>query len=275
MTPLARRALTAAVLAPIVVAAVLWLPTWGFALFFGVFALLGAWEWPVVASLGGTWGAVFWLAVTVLLAILAMAWMNPALWGAVMLAAISFWALAVVWVIQAQHGDPPLGLSHPALRALAGCLILVPCWSAFVLLHARSPVLVLLVLILIWLADSAAYFAGRALGRRRLASRISPGKSWEGVLGGLAAVVMAAWAAQASGIVPVNSPGALVLLCAVVAAVSVLGDLTESLFKRRAGVKDSGTLIPGHGGVLDRIDSLTAAAPVFASGWLTLGLELS
>jgi phosphatidate cytidylyltransferase len=186
-----------------------------------------------------------------------------------------FWTVALVWVIQAQSGRAPSGLGNALVRALAGWLTLVPCWLALVSLHGLSPSLVLLVMVLIWIADSAAFFAGRRFGRRRLASRVSPGKSWEGVIAGLGAVALAAWLLQASGLVRADRPAALVLLCLVVAAVSVLGDLNESLFKRRAGVKDSGTLIPGHGGVLDRIDSITAAAPAFSLGWLCLGISLS
>jgi len=133
------------------------------------------------------------------------------------------------------------------------------------------PGLVLFVLVLIWVADSAAFFVGRRFGRHKLASRVSPGKSWEGVAGGLLAVVLLAAGIAVANQPAIESPLLFVILSFAVAAASVLGDLVESLFKRRAGVKDSGTLIPGHGGVLDRIDSLTAAGPFFAAGWLLSG----
>jgi phosphatidate cytidylyltransferase len=122
-------------------------------------------------------------------------------------------------------------------------------------------------LLLVWVADSGAYFAGRALGKRKLAPRVSPGKTWAGFWGGLIAC-----AALALCVAWWRPPSALLIwlaLAVVVAAYSVVGDLTESLGKRFAGLKDSGTLIPGHGGVLDRFDSLLAAAPVLA-----LGLQL-
>jgi phosphatidate cytidylyltransferase len=156
-------------------------------------------------------------------------------------------------------------------RLAAGWLIVVPAWAALVVLHhSHGAGGVLALLVLVWVADIVAYVVGSRFGRRRLASRVSPGKSWEGLLAalvaaGLVAVSTAVWV----GIRP-EQRMLYVALAATVAAISVLGDLTESLFKRVAGVKDSGSILPGHGGVLDRIDSLTAAAPAFAFGlhWL-------
>jgi phosphatidate cytidylyltransferase len=128
-------------------------------------------------------------------------------------------------------------------------------------------------MVLIWLADSAAYFVGRRHGRRRLASRISPGKTWEGLLGAMVAVAVASVAWQAA----VGLKGKIfidfIVLCIVTGLASVVGDLCESQTKRWAGVKDSGALLPGHGGILDRIDSLTAAAPVFVGGLVLLGIK--
>jgi len=123
------------------------------------------------------------------------------------------------------------------------------------------------VLLLVWSADTGAYFAGKAFGRRRLAPQISPGKTWEGVAGGL---VLSAAAAAASAQWLDQPVGPLVVVSLVVAVFSIVGDLTESLFKRFAGVKDSGQLIPGHGGLMDRLDSITAAAPLLLLGALEL-----
>jgi phosphatidate cytidylyltransferase len=146
-------------------------------------------------------------------------------------------------------------------------------WIALVRLHAvpsGGPVLVLALLILVWLADSAAYFTGRAFGRHRLAPVVSPGKTVEGLAGAMAGA--AAFGAALAGLGVVDSAGLMVTiaLCVVVAVLSVAGDLFESFAKRSAGQKDSGHLLPGHGGVLDRIDSLIAAAPVFVLGLLLL-----
>lgn len=137
--------------------------------------------------------------------------------------------------------------------------------------HYQGAYLLLYVLLLIWGADSGAYFVGRAFGKRKLAPKVSPGKSWEGALGGLfTAAVIAVLFLQIGGtdIFGKALPFAPFLLLSVMTvAVSVLGDLTESMFKRQAGIKDSSNLIPGHGGILDRIDSLTAAVPFFATGF--------
>jgi phosphatidate cytidylyltransferase len=148
-----------------------------------------------------------------------------------------------------------------------------PAFGALVGLHGMpesGPHLVVYLLILVSTADSAAYFVGRRLGKRRLAYNVSPGKSLEGVAGAMAAVAIVAAAAAAFG--GLESPLAFVVLSLATALVSILGDLAESTFKRRAGVKDSGTIIPGHGGILDRIDGYTAAAPIFALGCLWQGI---
>src|SRR5690606_17335644 len=135
-------------------------------------------------------------------------------------------------------------------------------------LHEHGPAVMLFLLLLVVAADVGAYFAGRRFGRNKLAPRVSPGKTWEGVIGGLLGAALIALAGGAWFGVPLVP---FVALCVVAVLASIVGDLTESLFKRHAGVKDSGTLLPGHGGVLDRVDSVTAAAPVFLIGLERLG----
>jgi len=156
------------------------------------------------------------------------------------------------------------------MRLAMGLWVLLPTWVGFSVLRESGAAWLLFVLLLVWGADIGAYFVGRALGRHKLAPRVSPGKTWEGVAGGLMvtallAIVFASW--QSLGVA-----GGLMLMLAtaVVTLVSVLGDLLESMLKRHRGIKDSSQLLPGHGGVLDRVDSLTAAVPLFAllSGWL-------
>jgi phosphatidate cytidylyltransferase len=156
----------------------------------------------------------------------------------------------------------PTPIPQP-IRWIAGVLVLVPLYIALLLLYTADPMILLFALLIVWVADSGAYFAGKAMGRVKLAPHISPGKTWEGVIGGLVAVVLLTvlrsfW---------VETDLAVLLpFCLAVGALSIVGDLTVSMFKRTAGVKDSGILFPGHGGVLDRVDSVAAAAPLFALG---------
>ncbi len=156
--------------------------------------------------------------------------------------------------------------------ALAGLPVLVPAWLALSYLHRvpeRGPQLTLFLLLLVFAADIGAYFAGRAFGRLKLAPQVSPGKTWEGVIGGLSSAALIAYAGALW--FKFDTIAILGLGCAV-ALVSVVGDLTESMFKRHVGLKDSGAILPGHGGMLDRLDSITAAAPVFALGMVWLGV---
>jgi phosphatidate cytidylyltransferase len=157
-----------------------------------------------------------------------------------------------------------------------GVLLLVPAWTALVTLHAapQGARWVLVLLVMIWVADAGAYYVGRRCGKRKLAPQVSPGKTWAGVWGGLAAGTAAGIALPWLLRLDVTAGMGYACICLVTVAGSVVGDLTVSMFKRQMGVKDTGHLLPGHGGILDRIDSLTAAAPIFtfglgqAQGWL-------
>ena len=150
---------------------------------------------------------------------------------------------------------------------LLGALVILPTWAAMVALHAVSTWLLLAAMALVWVADISAYFAGRKFGRHKLAPTISPGKTWEGVAGAVVGVLiygaLVLSFSPLAGRLPWPLP-VLALLLILLAAVSVMGDLFESLLKRRAGIKDSSNLLPGHGGVLDRIDALTSALPLAA-----------
>lgn len=185
-------------------------------------------------------------------------------------AATAFWLLVVPFWLR-YRWRAYAGLTS----ALVGWLVLIGAWVAIVQLQAESPWHVLAAMAIVWIADTAAYLVGRKFGRRKLAPVISPGKSWEGVMGGLAAV--AVYAAVLALFMPdparpgtVAGVAAWVAFVIAVSALSVTGDLFESLLKRHAGVKDSGHVLPGHGGVLDRIDALLAAMPPLALGALVL-----
>jgi phosphatidate cytidylyltransferase len=275
LSPYGQRVLTAALLIPLVVWGVLTLETRYVAVGLGAVVMAGAWEWGMLmAWTSRAVRAAYAAAFVPLLYTAYRAVEVPAAVLVVLAVALVWWLIALVLVMRFERGVAMRRLA-PVTGVVAGWLLLLPPWVALVSLHAEpehGPALVMLLLGLIWLADSGAYVAGRRWGRRRLAPRVSPGKSWEGVAGGLAAAGLLALAAAAYGARDVGAGALFVLVCLAVACASVLGDLAESLFKRQAGVKDSGTLVPGHGGVLDRIDSLTAAAPLFAMGMRWLGM---
>ena len=217
--------------------------------------LAGAWEWS--AFLGATGSALRWTYVLLIAALLAAATLFTPDVERVFQVALVWWLVALVWTFFF-----PTPIPRP-VRWLAGALLLVPLYLALVLLYAINPLVLLFALVIVWLADVGAFFVGRALGRVKLAPRISPGKTWEGAIGGLVAVALLAGLATQW-----SEAGLAVLLpfCLAVASLSIVGDLTVSMFKRTAGLKDSGKLFPGHGGVLDRMDSIAAALPLFALG---------
>ena len=270
---LATRVATAAVLVVAVLAALFMLPPygWGFAVLAVITA--GAHEWGRLIGLAPKSLALF-VAATLCIgaALLAIAppvpgsgWPQPVVGVACGLATlfwIAFGTPAVLLNWQPRSGLP---------GAVAALVVLIGAFVAVVELQARSPWLVLAAMAIVWIADTAAFFAGRRFGRHKLAPAISPGKSWEGARGGIAAVVVYAallvpLASRAGVHAPVNASSVVlwIAFAIVLAALSIVGDLHESLLKRRAGVKDSGTLLPGHGGILDRTDALLAAMPPVA-----------
>lgn len=259
------RIATGLVLAGLVVAGVAGLSTPVLAGVFGAVVLVGAWEWAALAGLARPGARAGYVAATAALLALLQAVEGTALLALEVLACAG-WCAAAAWIAAVQRGRGPARPGAAALLPL-GWLVLLPAWAALVALHAAGPRWVLLLLVLICAADTGAWAIGRRWGRRRLADRVSPGKSWEGVAGGLLSMLLVAFAAA----LWLGLPAAgFLLLAAVTGAFSVVGDLLESLVKRHAGVKDSGALLPGHGGILDRIDSLTAAAPWFALGLVFL-----
>ncbi len=231
--------------------------------FFALILVLGAWEWAPFAGITGRAGRLAYAALAAALC-LGVWLLAPAAAQRCLELALLFWLLAFVLVV-----SPARRVPFPVV-ALIGLIVLVPTWLAIAtVLTGAGPSYVLFMLFLVWAADIGAYFAGRRYGAHLMAPRVSPKKTWEGLAGGLlfalcVALAGVAWFRQAA--VP------LLLVAAATVLASVVGDLTESLFKRNAGLKDSGSLLPGHGGVLDRIDSVTAAAPVYALGLWTVGV---
>lgn len=262
------RVLTAAVLAPLAVVAVLQLPTFLLAALLFLILAAAAWEWAALAGASGPRARAA-RAVVICGAGLALGAIPGAM--PVALPAVVLWWLYAALMLGVRNVTFVRATAGHAM--VAGALVLAPCWAALVWIHdgAGGPAALVLLLLVVWAGDTGAYFAGRRWGRRRLAPAISPAKTMEGLLGGLLGVVIVA----ALGGILAWRPGTLHLLAwlslsLITGLFAMLGDLAESRVKRDAGVKDSGSLLPGHGGVLDRIDSLTAAAPVFALGWTML-----
>ena len=272
---LGQRIVTAIVLLAVLLPTIFWWPAWTWQALTLAFLAVGAREWVDLLDGGSgrrgrvTAALVVLLGVSLLILRHWSGW-PPALGLAMSVAALVWWCTAGL-----------LRLAGQAARRggawLAGFLLLA-CWVALIELHALGPVVLLAAMAVVWVADIAAYFVGRAIGRRKLAPAISPGKSWEGAVGGGLAVVLAGYliaVASAAGSASLGQtlPARLfdaggVWLAAPVllglSALSVVGDLHESLLKRTAGVKDSGTLLPGHGGVLDRIDALIPVMPAIS-----------
>ena len=227
----------------------------------GLLMLAGAWEWSAFLTTENN--AQRFIYTAMVGAALTGAWFGiPGYEETILLVACVWWVLAFFWNLRFPTPIPA------ASRWICGFLVIVPLFVALILLLRMGLQYLIFTLLIVWVADGGAYFAGKAFGRVKLAPAISPGKTWEGVVGGLLLVaVLATAVAVWQGL----SVGVLVPFCLAVAAISIVGDLTVSMFKRTAGVKDSGTLFPGHGGVLDRVDSVAAAAPLFVLGMTWLG----
>lgn len=230
--------------------------------FIAAVILAGAWEWSAFLLAPSAMArALFVVAIGA--AIAALYTILPQYAGLTLQLACLWWFCAFIWILFFPTPIPRI------VRWTAGALVLVPMFVALLLLYRMGAEVLLFALLIVWAADAGAFFAGKRFGRVKLAPNISPGKTWEGVFGGLFVVTLLAIAAAywTSNQVIVVLP-----FCLAVAAISIVGDLTVSMFKRTAGLKDSGKLFPGHGGVLDRVDSVAAAAPLFALGISWLGL---
>ena len=228
----------------------------------GLLLVAAAWEWSGFLALSSTLArAAYTAAIGACIALVYF--VSPEHTPLILQVACIWWMIAFLWNLKF-----PTVIPMP-VRWICGLLVIVPLFAALMLLFRLGIEYLIFTLLIVWAADAGAYFAGKRFGRVKLAPAISPGKTWEGVIGGL---LLVGALAVVVGIWRDLNLGVFLPFCLAVAALSVVGDLTVSMFKRTAGVKDSGSLFPGHGGVLDRIDSVAAAAPLFALGLGWLGL---
>lgn len=273
---LLQRVLTGIVLAPLMLAGIFWLPDQWFRLFIGIIIMLGAWEWSQLSGYNKQSSRLY-TAIAMGLLLLVLHLMVPVdslLWMLMIIASLLWWAFALFSVLRYPANAD--WLTSRRLRLVAGVPVLVPLWLGLVMLKGQPMQLLGLtwLMLLVWGADIGAYFAGRMFGNRKLAPNVSPGKTWAGVYGGMATSmlisIVIALLGLLNGGLPLLQWVYLLTLSAGVVAISVLGDLMESLLKRNRGIKDSSSLLPGHGGVLDRIDSLCAATPLFVLLWVVM-----
>ncbi len=269
---LKQRVITALALLPVALIGIFFLPNAWFAVFVGAVITVGAWEWSDLSGFSAQWQRVAFAALTSVL-MFSLYNMQIMLLGA----GLVWWLMALMLAI--SYPDSSSAWRPRLIKMVIGWLVLIPAWAGLVFLKSQGGdgdawhehsgnLLILYVFFLVWGADVGAYFSGKAFGRRKLAPHLSPGKTWEGVIGGLMLITVIALGVGWYRELGLFHMLGLLAVTWVVGFVSVLGDLLESMFKRERGIKDSSQLLPGHGGVLDRIDSLTAAIPVFAVFWL-------
>ncbi len=280
---LKQRIITAVILALLFLGALFSLSIDGFALAIGLVVMVAGWEWANMAGFKAQWQRVLYALFvgaavvssghyTEFLALdrLEVGTLQLESVRTLLLVACIWWAVALLWV----QGYPSSAVlwGHRIIKALMGLLVLIPTWLALVFLRdePQGQWLIILVMLVVACADIGAYFTGKAFGKRKLAIHVSPGKSWEGFWGGFVCCVLLAlligFGLKAGGWI-------MLAIIAPAGLASVLGDLLESMIKRQRGIKDSSQLLPGHGGVLDRVDSITAAAPVFALAILLTGWQ--
>ena len=272
---LKKRVITALLLLPFVLLAIFSLPAQWFFILLAIILLVGSWEYRRLAGLSGQMMGI--LLVPLQAFILAVLFWYRNEWSSEIFLYLSVCCLA--WLLlfirlPLYRPATSLDFNYRFTSTVTALLSITTGWFAlsWLRIQPQGSWLILLLLLIVWAADTGAYFAGKTFGKRKLAPHISPGKTLAGLAGGLIAAPLIALIA--AGLMPIEAiePVRLISLSLVTALVSVAGDLIISLHKRTSGFKDSGNLLPGHGGILDRIDSLLAAAPFFALGLMVSGV---
>lgn len=276
-----QRVVTALILAPIMVVGIFFLPLKPFAFFIALICTIGAWEWANIAGYHKKWSRILYaIFVFICLYIAARVLRVHDDWKIYVLGAGTLWWVIAFLLVNRYPGGTDLW-SARLMRAALGLCVLVPMWVGFMHLKQQpySSLLIIFVMLIVWGADIGAYFSGKRWGNTKLAPKVSPGKSWAGFWGGLVTTLIIGITCGIGVdhfIRPLTSNDWISLLSITVLTmvISVLGDLVESMMKRYRGIKDSSSLLPGHGGVLDRIDSMAAAVPVFAFMMMLMGWSL-
>ena len=268
---LKKRILTAIIALPLLLIAILALPPTAFTLLIGVLMLMAAWEWSLLAGIRKKSRRLFYV-MFVFAGLFVSIFFSTVLF---LLLTLLLWLWIFAAIIQYERHQKPLGFELAWVRKVTGFFLIIAAWEAIVILKANpnfGPTWLIVLLLLIFSADTGAYFAGRFFGKNKLCHRVSPKKTWEGFFGGLVLAMLVAAISGGFLVTTLKQYSGFLAVSFVTALFSALGDLGVSLQKRIVNIKDSGSLIPGHGGLWDRLDSIAAASVVFLCGALWLGL---
>ena len=259
---LAQRIITALILAPIVVFGTLFLSSSWFSLFVAIMVIIASWEYCNLIKLSLFSNKCFYIIV--ILASVFLLAISPSILKVALYTTLAWW-LSAFFIILSHPQNSNLLNQNMGIGLINGLFLFVPMAASLAILHSQDRSFVLLLLLYIWASDIGAYFAGKRFGNKKLCPKVSPNKTWEGVYGGVILTQVIAVSYVFSNIQSPIAKDFLVFcfLALIVSLASILGDLFESVLKRISDQKDSGNILPGHGGLLDRIDSLTASAPVF------------
>ncbi|MAG42685.1 MAG: phosphatidate cytidylyltransferase [Oceanospirillaceae bacterium] len=277
-----QRVITALILAPVMIVGIFFLPLKPFAFFIAAICSIGAWEWANIAGYKKNWSRILYAFFVFVCLYISARFLriNPE-WKIWFLAAGTLWWTVAFALVKRYPGGTDIWNAR-VIRAFLGLCVLIPMWVGFMHLkeEPHSSLLIIYVMLVVWGADTGAYFAGRKWGNSKLAPHVSPGKSWAGFWGGFATTIFLA-AVTCVGLdlwlqpLTMEDVVKIFVITAATTVISVLGDLVESMMKRHRGIKDSSSLLPGHGGVMDRIDSMAAAVPVFAFMMMLLNWGLA
>ena len=266
------RLLTAFLMGPIILWGIFSLPEFWFSFAAVILVTIGAWEWAAFVGLTKSLERTLFVLFNIALFLVVLYLHNRSINHAVIYSSVAWWLISIPLLLTFPFKDNHF-LRLNLTKGLIGVVLLLATLVSMVLIRSNpnyGPEFVLYIILMVWFADSGAYFAGRTLGKNKLIPNVSPGKTWEGVIGALVVTVIASIIAIDLLSIPSSNSVFFVLITFVTVVYSIVGDLSESMFKRMSDIKDSGHILPGHGGILDRIDSLMSALPIFFIGLLLM-----